>query len=68
MAVRELRFFASSTSRAWLLALVFANVGAARVRRAETDALKLRRAALWQTAAALAIVVSIPWWRPLLRS
>jgi hypothetical protein len=68
MAVKELRFFGVEHITGMVLAVVFVNVGSARVRRAETDALKLRHAALWQTATVLAIVVSIPWWRPLLRS
>jgi hypothetical protein len=67
MAVKELRFFGVEHITGMVLALVFLNVGAVRVRRAESDALKLRRAVFWQTAAVLAVVVSIPWWRPLLR-
>jgi hypothetical protein len=67
MAVKELRFFGVEHMTGMVLALLFLNVGAVRVRRAESDALKLRRAVLWQTATALAIAVSIPWWRPLLR-
>ena len=67
MAVKELRFFGVEHMTGMVLAVVFLNVGAARVRRAETDALKLRRAAFWQTATVLAVVLSIPWWRPLLR-
>jgi hypothetical protein len=39
--------------------VVFLNVGAARAPRPETDARKVRRAVFWQTAAVLAIVVSI---------
>jgi hypothetical protein len=68
MAVKELRFFGVEHITGMVLAVVFVNVGAVRIRRAETDGLKLRRAALWQTATVLAIVASIPWWRPLLRS
>lgn len=68
MAVKELRFFGVEHITGMVLALVFVNVGAVRVRRAESDALKVRRAVFWQTAAVLAILVSIPWWRPLFRS
>jgi hypothetical protein len=68
MGVRELRFFAVEHITGMVIALVFAHVGAVRVKRASTDASKLRQAAIWQTLATLSILVSLPWWRPLLRS
>ncbi|MGE3600571.1 MAG: hypothetical protein AB7N70_34025 [Dehalococcoidia bacterium] len=67
MAVKELRFFGVEHITGMVLALVLANVGAVRVRRAESDALRLRRAVFWQTATVLVIAVSIPWWRPWVR-
>jgi hypothetical protein len=51
-----------------LIAIALLHVGLARVRKASTDAAKLRHAALWQTLTVIAIAVSIPWWRPLLRT
>ncbi len=68
MAVRELRFFSVEHITGMLIALAFLHVGSARMRRATTDAAKLRQAAIWQTLATISILVSIPWWRPLLRS
>lgn len=68
MGVRELRFFAVEHITGMLIALAFAHAGAARVRRASTDGAKFRHAALWQTLAVISILISVPWWRPLLRS
>lgn len=67
MAVRELRFFAVEHITGMLIALAFLYVGSARVRRAATDTEKLRQAAIWQTLTMISILVSLPWWRPLLR-
>lgn len=68
MGVRELRFFSVEHITGMLIALAFLYVGAARVRRASSDVSKLRQAAIWQTLATISILVSVPWWRPLLRS
>ncbi len=68
MSVRELRFFAVEHITGMLIALAFLHVGATRVRRASTDGAKFRQSAMWQTLAALSILVSVPWWRPLLRA
>ena len=68
MGVRELRFFSVEHITGMLIALAFLHAGTARVKRATTDAAKARAAAIWQTLAALSILVSVPWWRPLLRS
>jgi hypothetical protein len=68
MAVKELRFFSVEHITGMLIAITLAQVGAARVRRASTDAAKLERAVIWQTLVVLAILASIPWWRPLLRT
>ena len=67
MADRELRFFTVEHITGMLIALAFAHVGAARVRRASTDRAKLRESAIWQTLAVISILVSVPWWRPLVR-
>ena len=67
MAVKELRFFSVEHVTGMLIALAFAHAGAARVKRAPTDALKLRRQVVFQTLAVISILVSVPWWRPLLR-
>ncbi len=67
MGVRELRFFSVEHITGMLLALTFAHVGARRVRVASTDGAKLCQAAIWQTLAVISILVSVPWWRPLVR-
>jgi len=67
MSVKELRFFAVEHITGMVIALAFAHVGSARVRRARTDREKLRQQAIFQTLAAISILVSVPWWRPLLR-
>jgi hypothetical protein len=68
MEVKELRFFSVEHITGMAIALTLVHVGSARVRRAATDRAKLRQAAIWQTLGLLAILASIPWWRPLLRS
>lgn len=68
MAVKELRFFSVEHITGMMIAIALMHVGSARVRRAAGDARKLRQQAIWQTLAALALLASIPWWRPLLRT
>ncbi|MGE0160884.1 MAG: hypothetical protein AB7T31_15885 [Gemmatimonadales bacterium] len=67
MAVKELRFFSVEHVTGMLIAVTLLHVGVARVRRAETDAAKLRQAAVWQTLAVASVLISLPWWRPLAR-
>jgi hypothetical protein len=67
MSVKELRFFGVEHITGMLIALAFLHAGSARIRRAPTNAAQLRQAAIWQTLAAVSILVSIPWWRPLVR-
>ena len=68
MAVRELRFFSVEHIAGMLIAMTLAHVGAVRIRRAPTDEVKLRHAAIWNTGTVAVILASIPWWRPLLRT
>ena len=68
MAVKELRFFSVEHITGMVIAIALLHMGAARTRTAPTDAAKLRVAVIWQTLAVIAIAVSIPWWRPLLRA
>jgi hypothetical protein len=68
MAVKELRFFAVEHITGMLIAVTLVHVGAMRVRRAPDDRAKFRQAVLWQTLTAASILISIPWWRPLLRA
>lgn len=68
MAVKELRFFSVEHITGMMIAFIFIHVGSRRVRRSLDDRQKLRHAVIWQTLTALAILVSIPWWRPFLRA
>lgn len=49
-----------------VLALVFAHVGSAQVKKAADDA-RFKKAALWITLTFLVVLVAIPWTRPLFR-
>jgi hypothetical protein len=49
------------------LALVFAHVGSSSAKKADVDADKHRKAALWFSAATLVMLLAVPWARPLFR-
>ena len=61
------RFFLTEHMPLMTVAVVLAHIGTAAVRKAADDKGKHRRAAIWFTLVALAIVLAIPWFRPLLR-
>ena len=61
------RFFLTEHMPLMIVAVVLAHLGTAAVRKAADDTGKHRRAAIWFTLVALAIVLAIPWFRPLLR-
>jgi hypothetical protein len=56
-----LRFFAVEHLSLGVIAIAFAHVGRARIRRAQTDQAKFRAAAIFYTISLLAILVAIPW-------
>jgi uncharacterized membrane protein YozB (DUF420 family) len=60
------RFFALEHALYMVLAVVFAHVGTATARRASEDVTKHRRAAIWFTLSVLALLLGMPWFRPLL--
>jgi hypothetical protein len=62
----DLSFFAIEHIVMMILAVVFAHVGSAMAKKAVEDVNKHKQAAIWFSLAMLAIVVAIPWWRPLL--
>lgn len=66
MQAPHLRFFLVEHIPLMLFALVLVHAAGGLTRAASDDRLKHRRAALVYTLATLAIVVAIPWWRPLL--
>jgi uncharacterized membrane protein YozB (DUF420 family) len=61
-----MRFFFLEHAVYMLLAVVFVHIGSAAARRAGEDVSKHKRAALWFTLAVLAIILGMPWSRPLL--
>ncbi len=67
MKQHEPRFFSVEHSLTMLVAVALAHIGAARVRAATDDRKKFARLLLWSALSLLAILVGIPWWRPLLR-
>jgi uncharacterized membrane protein YozB (DUF420 family) len=62
----EVRFFLLEHFLYMLLAVVLAHVGVATARRAADDSARHRRTSLWFSLAALAIILGMPWFRPLL--
>ncbi|MEW6421854.1 MAG: hypothetical protein AB1511_09025 [Deinococcota bacterium] len=50
-----------------LLAAVFATLGNALTKRAASNQAKFRTASFWTILSLLAVLLAIPWWRPLLR-
>jgi len=61
------RFFLTGHMPLMIVAVVLAHIGTAAARKVADDTGKHRRAAIWFTLVALAIVLAIPWFRPLLR-
>lgn len=61
-----LRFFGLEHFVYMLVAVILAHVGTATSRRAEEVTAKHRRAAIWFTLSALAILLGIPWFRPIM--
>ncbi|WP_034383238.1 hypothetical protein [Deinococcus sp. YIM 77859] len=50
-----------------LVAAVLATVGNTLTKRAAGNQAKFRAASLWTVLSLLAVLLAIPWWRPLLR-
>lgn len=72
MKVSALRFFLVEHLFGMVLAIAFAHIGAARIRKARGDAQRHRTVLIFFTLALIAIFVSIPWpgtpgGRPLFR-
>lgn len=67
MGNADIRFFLVEHLALMIIAVALAHVGSARSRKAEPDRNKHRLAAIFFTLALIAIVVAIPWARPLFR-
>ena len=62
------RFFVFEHILMMILAVVFAQVGVAAAKRADESILKYRRTAIWFGLSFIAILLGMPWFRPLLPS
>lgn len=67
MGVPDLRFFLFEHPFTMLVAVILAHLGTVLARRADSDTAKFRRLAIWTLLSLLAILVAIPWERPLFR-
>jgi hypothetical protein len=63
----DLTFFGVYHGLIMTLAFVDVHVSAVVIRRAKTDAARLRRSLYFYGQTLLLILCTIPWWRPLLR-
>jgi len=65
MGSADLRFFALDHALAMLAAVILAHVGSALSRRATDDAARHKRAAIFYTLSLAAVLLAVPWSRPL---
>lgn len=61
-----MRFFAVEHALIMILAVVFAHLGGVYSKRASASKDKYRMAAIWYGLALIAILLGMPWMRPLL--
>jgi uncharacterized membrane protein YphA (DoxX/SURF4 family) len=66
MSNANLRFFALEHFFFMLVAAVLVHAGTITSRKAEESVTKHRRAAIWFTLAVIAILLGMPWSRPLI--
>jgi len=66
MSAPELRFFGIEHILYMILAIILAHVGVATARRVEEPVVKHRRSAIWFSLSFVAILLGMPWFRPLL--
>jgi hypothetical protein len=64
----ELRFFGVYHGLIMMIAFLDVHVSAVLIRRAKTDAARQRRSIFLYGQTLLLILLTIPWWRPLLRA
>jgi hypothetical protein len=65
MADTQIRFFVVEHLSIMIVAVVFAHVGSVTARRAPDHRSRYARTALWFGLSTIAVLVAIPWWRPL---
>ena len=66
MGNREMRFFFVEHITLMILAAVVVQVGSILAKRADEDAKKHKRAAIFYTLGLVLILGGMPWWRPMI--
>lgn len=66
MADADLRFFAVEHILMMVIAVILVHIGRALSRRADSDAGKFKRAAIFFSLGLLVVLAAIPWFRPLM--
>ena len=66
LANTDLRFFVFEHFLMMVLAVIFAHLGVATAKRAAEPVLKHRRSAIWFSLSLIAMLLGMPWFRPLL--
>jgi hypothetical protein len=66
LANTDLRFFVFEHVLMMILAVILAHVGVATAKRAAEPIIKHRRAVIWFSLSLIAILLGMPWFRPLL--
>jgi uncharacterized membrane protein len=67
MADSEMRFWLVEHISVMVVALVLAHIGRSRAKKAVGDTAKYKQIAIFFTLALLAVLLAIPWARPLIR-
>ncbi len=66
MSDSGVRFFLVEHSFLMIVALALAHIGRSRAKKADTAVAKFKNTAIFFGLSLLAVIVAIPWWRPLL--
>lgn len=62
----SVRYFVVEHVAMMLVAIAFAHIGAARIRKATSDSARFQTATIWMGLALAAAAGFVPWFRPLL--
>ena len=68
MSIKEIRFFGLEHVLYMVVAITLAHIGGAAGKKAIDDKAKFKRGAVFFTLATLAILLGMPWFRPMLPS
>ena len=67
MKSATLRFFIAEHIPLAIVVLVIVHVASSSIKKAASDSLKHKRATIWYLVSLVAILIAVPWWRPLFR-